>query len=390
MKRKVAVFTGSRAEYGLLYWLLREMQASDKLQLQLIVAAMHLSPEFGQTWQQIEQDGFAIDAKVEMLLSSDSAVGVAKSMGLGTIGFADALARLQPDILIVLGDRFEALAIVQAALVMRIPVAHLHGGEITEGAYDDAIRHAITKMSSLHFVAAEPYRQRVIQMGEAPSTVFNVGALGLDHLRLTRRQDIKDVARSLGFELRTPYLLATYHPVTQLDEDPARTVQALLAVLDGFLQYQVLFTYPNADNGGRAIIPLIEQYCREQPHRAMVVASLGFERYLSLMAGAAAVIGNSSSGIIEAPAFGIPTIDIGSRQRGRLAASSVLHCAASKEAIKTTLEQALRTEFGQQCRTTVNPYGQGRAAATIIQILESHCGGFHKRFHDLGGTDANR
>jgi UDP-2,4-diacetamido-2,4,6-trideoxy-beta-L-idose 2-epimerase len=351
---------------------------------------MHLSPEFGQTWRQIEQDGFVIDAKIEMLLSSDSAVGVAKSMGLGTIGFADALARLQPDVLVVLGDRFEALAIAQTALVMRIPVAHLHGGEITEGAYDDAIRHAITKMSNLHFVATEPYRQRVIQMGEAPSTVFNVGALGLDHLRLTRRLDIDDVARSLGFGLQTPYLLATYHPVTLLDEDPVRTVQALLAALDNFPQHQVVFTYPNADNGGRAIIPLLELYCREQPQRAIAVASLGFDRYLSLMAGAAAVIGNSSSGIIEAPAFGVPTVNVGCRQRGRLAADSVLHCAASREAIETTLEEALRAEFGRRCRATVNPYGQGRAAASIIQILESHGGGFHKRFHDLGGTDAGR
>ena len=390
MTRKVAVFTGTRAEYGLLYWLMKDIRASETLQLQLIVAAMHLSPEFGETWRQIEQDGFAIDARVEMLLSSDTAVGVAKSMGLGTIGFADALARLQPDVLVVLGDRFEALAVVQTALVMRIPVAHLHGGEITEGAYDDAMRHAITKMASLHFVAAEPYRRRVIQMGERPSSVFNVGALGLDHLRRTRRLDLAEIACSIGFALQAPYLLVTYHPVTLLDEDPVEAVRALLAALGSVARHQVVFTYPNADNGGRAIIPLIEQFCREQPQRAVAVASLGFERYLSLMAGAAAVVGNSSSGIIEAPAFGVPTVDIGSRQRGRLAASSVLHCPPSRQGIEEALAEALRAGFARQCRDTVNPYGQGDAAASIVQVLESHSGEFHKRFHDLGETDADR
>ena len=387
--RKVAVFTGTRAEYGLLYWLMKDIRASATLELQLIVAAMHLSPEFGETWRQIEQDGFAIDAKVEMLLSSDTAVGVAKSMGLGAIGFADALARLRPDILVVLGDRFEALAVAQTALVMRIPIAHVHGGEITEGAYDDALRHAITKMSSLHFVAAEPYRRRVIQMGEAPSSVFNVGALGLDHLRRTRRLGLDDVARSIGFALQAPYLLVTYHPVTLLDEDPVQAVRALLAALGSIPDHQVVFTYPNADNGGRAIIPLIEQFCREQPQRAVAVASMGFERYLSLMAGAAAVVGNSSSGIIEAPAFGVPTIDIGSRQRGRLAASSVLHCPPSQQGIEQTLGEALGAGFARHCRSTVNPYGQGDAATSIVQVLASHCGEFHKRFHDLGGTDAD-
>ena len=388
-RRKVAVFTGTRAEYGLLHWLMKDIRASETLRLQIVVAAMHLSPEFGETWRQIEDDGFAIDAKVEMLLSSDTAVGVAKSMGLGVIGFADALARLRPDVLVVLGDRFEALAVVQTALVMRIPVAHLHGGEITEGAYDDAIRHAITKMASLHFVAAEPYRRRVIQMGEAPASVFNVGALGLDHLRRTRRLERGELARSIGFDLQPPYLLVTCHPVTALDEDAVGGVRALLAALGSVPLHQVVFTYPNADNGGRAIIPLIEQFCREQPERAIAVASLGFERYLSVMAGAAAVVGNSSSGIIEAPAFGVPTVDIGSRQRGRLAASSVLHCAPSQEGIEKALAEALDPGFARRCRDTVNPYGQGDAAASIVRVLESHNGEFHKRFHDLGGADAD-
>ena len=384
MKRKIAVFTGTRAEYGLLYWLMKDIQASQALELQVIVSAMHLSPEFGETWRQIEEDGFSIDAKVEMLLSSDTPVGVVKSMGLGTIGFADALERLKPDVLIVLGDRFEALAVVQAALIMRIPVAHLHGGEITEGAYDDAIRHAITKMASLHFVAAEPYRQRVIQMGEAPSTVFNVGAIGLDHLQRSPRMGMAELAVSLDFELREPYLLVTYHPVTLLEEDPEESFKALLTALDRFPAHQIVLTYPNADNGGRAIIPLLENYGRSQAHRVLAIPSLGFRRYLSVLSKADAVVGNSSSGIIEAPAVGIATVDIGARQLGRLAAESVLHCSPDADAIEQALIKALSADFAAQCLTVVNPYGQGCASSAIVKVLEMHTRSFYKRFHDWG------
>ena len=384
MKRKIAIFTGTRAEYGLLYWLMKDIQVSSVLDLQVIVSAMHLSPEFGETWKQIEKDGFNIDAKIEMLLSSDTPVGVVKSMGLGTIGFADALDRLRPDVLVVLGDRFEALAVVQAALIMRIPVAHLHGGEVTEGAYDDAIRHAITKMASLHFVAAEPYRQRVIQMGEAPATVFNVGAIGLDHLRRSPTIELEELSTSLGFELREPYLLVTYHPVTLLEENPVESFRVLLAVLDRFPRYQIILTYPNADNGGRAIIPVLEEYAQRQPHRVLAIPSLGFRRYLSALRKAAAVVGNSSSGIIEAPAFGIPSVNMGARQLGRLAADSVLHCPPTAEAIEQALIKALSQDFAQHCRNVLNPYGRGDAATAIVRVLESHTGTFHKHFHDLG------
>lgn len=384
MTRKIAVFTGTRAEYGLLYWLMKEIQASEKLELQLIVSAMHLSPEFGETWKQIEQDGFTIDAKVEMLLSSDTAVGVVKSMGLGTIGFADALDRLRPDVLVVLGDRFEALAVAQAALIMRVPVAHLHGGEITEGAFDDAIRHAITKMANLHFVAAEPYRQRVIQMGEAPTSVFDVGAIGLDQVRRGPRMELHELSTSLGLALREPYLLVTYHPVTLFEEDPAESFRALLAALDRFPGYQVILTYPNADNGGRMIIPMLEEYAQSQPDRVFAIPSLGFRRYLSALSKAAAVVGNSSSGIIEAPAFGVPTVNIGARQLGRLAADSVLHCQPTRGAIEQALAKALAPEFAKHCRCVLNPYGQGNAAAEIVKVLESYPGTICKHFHDLG------
>ncbi len=244
MIRKVAVFTGSRAEYGLLYWLMKDIASHNELQLQTVVSGMHLSPEFGETWRAVESDGFSIDAKVEMLLSSDTDVGVAKSMGVGILGFADALDRLRPDILIILGDRFEALAIAQVALVMKIPIAHLHGGEITEGAYDDAIRHAITKFSYLHFTSTEQYRKRVIQLGESPERVFNVGAIGLDHLLRTSKISREALSESLDFDLSSPYLLVTYHPVTLAEEEPQSTFRALMQALDCFPSYNVIITYP--------------------------------------------------------------------------------------------------------------------------------------------------
>jgi UDP-N-acetylglucosamine 2-epimerase (non-hydrolysing) len=381
--KRVAVFTATRAEYGLLYWLMHDLRAHPDFELQVIASGMHLSPEFGETWKQIEQDEFRIDAKVEMLLSSDTAAGVVKSMGVGLIGFADALQRLAPDLLVVLGDRFEALAVAQAALVMRIPVAHLHGGEITEGAYDDAMRHAITKMASLHFTAAEPYRRRVIQMGESPDTVFNVGALGLDHLRRSPAMPLDEAAASLGLPLSDPYFLVTYHPVTAGDEDPATTTAALLRALDAFPGHRVVLTYPNADNGGRGIIAQLEAHARARADRVVAVPSLGFRRYLALLDGAAAVIGNSSSGIIEAPARQVPTVDIGIRQRGRLAAACVLHCAADEGAIRQAIEAALAPSFRATCRSATNPYGDGDAAGAILRVLQEHPWRFAKTFHDL-------
>lgn len=383
MTRRVAVFTGTRAEYGLLYWLMKEIQQSELLDLQLIVSCMHLSPEFGDTWRQIVEDGFEIDAKVEMLLSSNTDVGTVKSMGLGVLGFADALDRLRPDLLVVLGDRFEALSICQAALIMRIPVVHLHGGELTEGAYDDAIRHAITKMAFLHFVAAEPYRKRVIQMGESPERVFNVGAVGLDHLKRTPGMPLKQLSESLDFDVSAPFLLVTYHPVTLLEEDPVQSFEALLRALEAFPEYRVVLTYPNADNGGRAIIPMIEQFSARSPERVLAIPSLGFRRYLSVVKRACAVVGNSSSGIIEVPSFGVPTVNIGSRQAGRLSAESVLHCAANKEAIESAIATALSEPFAQASRQVLNPYGEGDAASAIARVLETCDVSGHKSFHDL-------
>ena len=383
MKRSIAFFSGSRADYGLMQGLMKAIQSSPEFKLQTIASGMHLSHEFGETWKAIEDDGIDIDAKVEMLLSSNTSVGTAKSMGLGVLGFADALARLQPDLLIVLGDRFEALAAAQTALVMNIPIAHIHGGEISEGAYDDAIRHAITKMACLHFAAAQSYRQRIIQLGEDPAHVHNVGALGIDQLSRHSSLMPAQLAQSLSFPLQSPYLLATYHPVTAGDEDARTSCEALLNALDQFSDHQAIITYPNADHGGRAIIPLIDAYAQRHPARVLAIPSLGMKFYGSALKHCAAMIGNSSSGLIEAPAWHIPTVNIGIRQRGRLAAESVIHCNPDTHSIASAIATALSKDFKQKARLAVNPYGSGQTTARILEILREPWPTPSKRFHDL-------
>lgn len=381
--KKVAVFTGTRAEYGLLFWLLKDIQSDPDLTLQLLVSGMHLSPEFGDTYKQIEKDGFQIDEKIEILLSSDSPVGTAKSMGLGVLGFADALSRLAPDVLVILGDRFEALAAAQTAMILRIPIIHLHGGEITEGAYDDAIRHAITKLSYLHGTSTDEYRNRVIQLGESPERVKNVGAIGLDHLNRGSFMTISELSESLNFDLTGPYFVVTYHPVTLGDESPEDSFQALLDALDEYPNHQIILTYPNADDGGRRIIPMLEAYAAKQPSRVLAIPSLGQIRYLSSVKHAAAVIGNSSSGIIEVPAFDVPTVNIGSRQKGRLAAKSVLNCEPSLASITEAISDAVKRNYKLDGETIINPYGQGDTSAQIIEMLKSLRFERSKAFHDL-------
>lgn len=381
--QKVAVFTGTRAEYGLLFWLLKDIQSDPDLTLQLLVSGMHLSPEFGETYQQIEKDGFKIDEKIEILLSSDSAVGTAKSMGLGVLGFSDSLARLQPDVLVILGDRFEALAAAQTAMILRIPIVHLHGGEITEGAYDDAIRHAITKLSYLHGTSTDEYRQRVIQLGEAPERVRNVGAIGLDHLKRADFMSLGELGESLNFSLTKPFFLVTYHPVTLGNEAPEVAFQALLDALNCFPEHQVILTYPNADDGGRRIIPMLEAYAASQPDRVLAIPSLGQVRYLSAVKYAAAVIGNSSSGIIEVPAFDVPTVNIGSRQKGRLAAKSVLHCEANRADIERAIRSANEREYKEAAEEIENPYGQGNTSEKVIEMIKTLDFNPCKTFHDL-------
>ena len=382
MAKKVAVFTGTRAEYGLLYWLLHDIRADNDLQLQLLVSGSHLSPEFGHTYQQIEADGFDISAKIEILLSSDSAVGTVKSMGLALIGLADTLARLQPEVLVILGDRFEALAAAQSAMLMKVPVLHLHGGEISEGATDDAIRHAISKLSYLHATSTEAYRQRVIQLGEAPERVHNVGAIGLDHLTRSNLLNKTELAQALNFQLTQPFFVVTYHPVTLADEPAQASFAALLAALDKFPGHQIILTYPNADEGGRQIMSMLQQYAANQPLRVLAIKSLGQLRYLSAVKHAAAVIGNSSSGIIEVPAFHVPTVNIGSRQQGRLAAPSVLHCSATESAIAATITKALN----HPVTNNSNPYGQGDASGKVIQMIKQLQFNPVKTFYDLPGV----
>lgn len=365
--RKICIVTGSRAEYGLLYWLMKEIQADPALQLQIIATGMHLSPEFGSTYQVIEADGFTIDAKVEMLLSSDTAVGIAKSMGLGVIGMADALERLRPDILVVLGDRFEILAAVQAALVARIPVAHIAGGDTTEGAFDEAIRHSITKMSHLHFVTNEDAARRVRQLGENPDYIFNVGSPGLDNIARLKLLDRQALEKSLDFSFRGKNLLVTFHPVT-LETQPAEIqFRELLAALDGSGQnVGIIFTKPNADTDGRVIAQLMDEFVATHPN-ARAYVSLGQLRYLSAMSQVDAVVGNSSSGLYEAPSFCKPTVNIGDRQKGRLQAASVINCAPTHDEIEKAIVRALAMD----CSGAINPYGDGNSSARIKEELKT-------------------
>ncbi|MEG1659022.1 MAG: UDP-N-acetylglucosamine 2-epimerase [Bacteroides sp.] len=383
--RKICVITGSRAEYGLLAPLMRRIRETEGLQLQVIATCMHLSPEFGLTYREIERDGFFIDKKVEMLLSADTASATAKSVGLGTIGFADAYTDLKPDLLVVLGDRFELLAAVSSALFFKIPVAHLHGGEITEGAYDDSIRHAITKMSHLHFTSTEAYRRRVIALGEQPDRVFYVGAIGIDNLRHLTLMKKSELEESLSFALDGITLLVTFHPVTMEDQTATQQFTALLAALEGLGQeVRVLFTKPNADTDGRPLIGLIDEYVARHPQTSLAFHSLGALRYLSAMQYVAAVVGNSSSGLIEAPSFHCPTVDIGDRQKGRLRAGSVIHCLPTTEAIGKALHTALSPAFKVRAMEATNPYERAHTTDEILNILAAFPleGLARKQFYD--------
>ncbi len=385
MNRKICIVTGSRAEYGLLRELIRAVQQADGLQLQLLATGMHLSPEFGLTYREIEDDGFHLDGKVEMLLSADTATGVAKSMGLGLIGLGEAFERLRPDLIVLLGDRFEIFAAAAAALVAGIPVAHLHGGETTEGAFDESLRHSITKMSHLHFVAAADYRQRVIQLGEQPDRVFQVGGLGIDAIMRLPLLDRPALEASLDFQLGPRNLLVTFHPVTLEPGESVQQMAELLAALNSLQDTHLIFTMPNADNGSRAMARMIDDFVLCHP-RSRAYTSLGQLRYLSCLKQVDGVVGNSSSGLIEAPSMGKGTVNIGDRQRGRLKATSVIDCAPTRGDILAAIATLYDTEFQRQLSGIANPYGQGGAAEKIVQVLQHHrLDGIQKKtFHDLG------
>jgi GDP/UDP-N,N'-diacetylbacillosamine 2-epimerase (hydrolysing) len=367
-------------------WLMEDLRATPGLELQVLATGMHLSPEFGLTYREIEQAGFAIDARVEMLLSADSSTSVTKSMGLGLIGYADAYARLAPDLIVVLGDRFEILAAVAAALIAGIPVAHLHGGELTEGAFDDAIRHSITKMSHLHFVAAEDYRRRVIQLGEQPNRVFLVGGLGIDAIKRTNLLGRQELEASLDFKLGSRNLLVTFHPVTLEGQSSRQQMAELLAALGELNDTHLIFTMPNADTGSRELAEMLDVFVANHPN-ARVYSSLGQLRYLSCLQQVDGVIGNSSSGLTEAPSMAIGTVNIGDRQKGRLLASSVINCLPQRQAISAAIQGLYEPSFRSALVKTVNPYGDGGASRKIVQVLSSFPleGILKKSFHDIPG-----
>ena len=370
MARKICVFTGSRADYGLLAPLMRLIEADPRLELQVLVSGAHLEAEFGETKREIEADGFRIDRRVEMRLVGDRPVDLVRSMARCLGGCAEAFDSLKPDIVVLLGDRYEVLAAAEAAMLLRLPIAHIHGGEITEGAIDDAIRHAITKMAHLHFAATEIYRKRILQLGEQPDRVRSVGAIGLDKLAQFQPMSREAFASTTGFVFRPQNLLVSYHPVT-LEEAPSASsgVEELLAALDHFDGAGVLITAANADAGGKTINEALRAWVARNRSRAMFTNSLGYRLYFSALSLFDALIGNSSSGIIEAPSLGCPTINIGSRQRGRLRAPSIIDCGPARSEIIGGIERALSAEWRRIADQRRNPYGSGNASATICEVL---------------------
>jgi GDP/UDP-N,N'-diacetylbacillosamine 2-epimerase (hydrolysing) len=384
--RRICVVTGSRADYGLLRWTMEAIRKAGDLELQVVATGMHLSPRFGSTWREIEQDGFRIDVKIDMGLDSDSPAGIARSMGAGLAGFGEALQALRPDLLLLLGDRFEIFCAAAAALVARIPVAHLHGGEKTEGAFDEALRHSITKMSHLHFVAAEEYRARVVQLGESPDRVFLVGGLGIENILKLPLLERPALEAALGFELMRKNLLVTFLPATLDAQSSEAQFAELLAALEPLEDTRLIFTLPNADPGGQALIGMVEKFAARHGN-ARARASLGQLLYLSCLRHVDAVVGNSSSGLCEAPSFRIPTINIGDRQRGRLRAASVIDCAPERNAIAAALERACSAAFRAGLAAVRNPYGEAAASDRIVPVIRTYPLDtiLKKSFHDLPG-----
>ncbi len=385
-KKKIVVVTATRAEYGLLRPVIRKLKESEYFQVELAVTGMHLSSEFGFTYQEIEQDGLSIDNKVDILLSSDTPVAMSKAMGLALISFSEYFERSKPDAIMVLGDRYELLAVCCAAMNARIPIFHLHGGETTEGAIDEAIRHAITKMSFFHFTSTEEYRRRVIQMGEHPDRVFNVGATGVENVLYEKLLSKNELEKSLNYVLDSPYAVVTFHPVTLENDTAKQQMQELLYAMDEHPEYIYICTKANADAGGRAINLMLDNYamCRKN---VAVYESLGMRRYLSALKYAVMVIGNSSSGIVEVPLFGIPTINIGDRQKGRIQAESIINCQPDRGEISKSIKIAQSAEFKEIAKKTRNPYGNGSTSSAILEILKERFAecplNLKKKFFDL-------
>lgn len=384
--KKICVVTGTRAEYGLLKPVIKEINDSRDLELELVVTGMHLSPEFGLTYREIEQDGYPIKAKIEMLLSSDTTVGITKSMGIAIIGFADYFEGNKPDIVIILGDRYEMLMAASAAMIARIPIAHIHGGELTEGVIDEAIRHSITKMSHLHFTTTDEYRKRVIQLGEQPCSVYNVGSLGVESIKKISLMKKEDLESIINFKFANT-IMVTYHPVTLESMTSAMQFKNILDVIDAHKEITIIFTKANSDTDGRVINQMIDEYVNNNKDRCVAFASLGQLKYLSALQYCVAVLGNSSSGIIEVPSFGIPTINIGDRQLGRVHSESVIDCNCDMEQIDTALKRALSPEFRQYILDVNNPYEGERTSERIVDTIRKQLNkgiDIKKKFYDIG------
>jgi len=368
-KRKICVITGTRAEYGLLYWLMKEIKKNKDLKLQVIATGMHLSPEFGLTYKEIEKD-FKIDKKIEMLLSSDTSIGISKSMGLAQISFSEAYEELKPDIIIVLGDRYEIFSAVSSAMIAKIPIVHLHGGETTKGAFDESIRHSITKMSHLHFTATKEYKKRVIQLGENPKRVFNVGGMGIENIKRLKLLNKEKFEKSIGFKLNQKNILVTFHPVTLENSTAKEQFQNLLDAIDELKDTNIIFTKANSDTDGRVINQMIDNYVSVNSDKSIEFTSMGQLRYLSALQFIDAVVGNSSSGLIEAPSFKIGTINIGDRQKGRIKSKSVIDSKENKKSILDSFNKLYSNEFKDILKTVKNPYGDGCASKKIIKELK--------------------
>lgn len=369
--KKICVITGTRAEYGLLYWTMKALQADDEVNLSICVTGMHLSPEFGLSYKKILEDGFIIHEKVETLLSSDTTIGISKSIGLGIISFSEVFERLNPDLILVLGDRYEIFAACTAAMISRIPIAHCHGGEATEGLIDEAIRHSITKMSQIHFTSTEEYRNRVIQLGEQPKNVYNVGALGIENINKLKLLTKPEFENSIKFKLNKFNFLVTFHPVTLDELSAEEQFKQLLIALDKFEDATIIFTKPNSDTDGRIIIQLIDDYVKNNSHKAIAFTSLGQLRYLSAIQFMDVVVGNSSSGLIEVPSFKKATINIGDRQQGRVKAASVIDCETNNKDIEKAIKKALSVEFKEELKSSKNPYGDKNSSIEIVEVLKS-------------------
>ena len=369
MKKKICILTATRAEYGLLKPIIIKLINVPEFDVRVVATGAHLSPEFGLTYKEIEQDSINIDKKIEILLSADTPSAISKSMGLAMMGFADYFAQLEPDLLLVLGDRYETLAVCCAAMNQKIPIAHLYGGETTEGAVDDNIRHAISKLSYLHFTSTEVYRNRVIQLGEQPGRVFCVGAIGIENILKEKLLSKFELEKSINFELDRPYAVVTFHPVTLGDSNSSTQFQALLDSCKLHKNMKFIFSKANADANGRIINQLIEKFIKEN-NNSIVFSSLGMLRYLSSIKYSSMVMGNSSSGLIEAPSFGVPTINIGHRQKGRLQAESVINCEPTTKEISKAITLALNKEFMDKTHQTINPYGDGNTSEKIVDVIK--------------------